>query len=618
MRLREPPASDHPEQVNRATAMSEERISPTRPSLWQRIAANETRVVPLVLFATSLAIFLFANDWGLPNGNNTWANDAIAPGAPLSILYRLFVADEWNSGWFWFKYPLGHVLILGTTYAPYMAWLVVSGGIADPTNEYPYGMEDPEGTLAMLAIIGRSVSAVMGAGGVVVVYSSVRHAFGRSAGIASGLTTALCYPFIYYCHTTNVEIPYLFWLLLAFMAAARLVEGSLERRWWLLLGAAAAMSVASKELGAGFFLALPPVIVLAALARGESFGEVVRGGMLAAVTAVAVLLFANLAFLNPTGFTNRVGFLTQTLPAEVALQYAPYYFPISLGGGRELAAELAQLELAGDRLLTSVGLPTAILAIIGIFVGLRRRPWWTLLAVGASVTFYLMGARAMLSLSMRYVLPTAVVACAFAGIALGAMLDARRLRPIAIPLALAFAVFMFAYGWDVNRMLSGDPRYDAESWLAANAHDEQVIEVYQRPTYLPRTPDGVKMIRIDFDKRSVKELHERAPDFVLLSSAGLSGVTVEYKKDWKGDDYASDEWIPSQRATDGTIMNYKRRANVELLDGLRDGSLGYEKAAEFALEPWIDRPLIQSLNPKITIYARQRDTDQTSAAVRED
>lgn len=597
--------------------MSEQRISPTRPSARQRLEGNEAWLLPLVLFVLSLGTYLYGNSWGLPNGNDTWANDAIQPGAPMSILYRVLVSDPWNSGWFWFKYPLGHVLVLGLGYAPYLAWLIASGGIEDPTNTYPYGMADPEGTLAALAIIGRTISALMGAGGVVVIYAAVRTGFGRNAGVAAALTTALCYPYVYYSHTTNVEVPYVFWLLVAFLGAARLAEGDYARRWWFALGAGAAMSVATKELGAGFFIALPLVIVVASLVRGTPLREILRGGVLAGATTVCVVLVANLAILNPLGFARRVGFLTQSLPAEVALQYAPYYFPIDLGAGRDWASEVAQLELAGDRLLTSVGLPVTLFAIAGVLVALVRRPWWAVLALGASTTFYMLGARAMLSLSIRYVLPIAVVTCIFAGIAIGALLDSRKARIPAVFVAAAFGLYVFLYGWDVNRMLVGDARYAAEAWLSENAASGQVIEVYQRPTYLPRTPDGVEMLRIAFDERSVKQLHERAPDFVLLSSAGLSGVTVEYKKDWKSDDYAGDEWIPSQRATDGTIMNYKRRDNVELLEGLRDGSIGYSKAAEFAVTPWIDRPLIQSLNPKITIYARDAADDEFTAT-RED
>jgi hypothetical protein len=584
--------------------MSEQRISPMRPSLSQRFALNESWAVPLLLFSASFLAYLHGNSWGLPNGNDTWANDAIQPGAPLSIFYRLLSGDPWNSGWFWFKYPLGHILLLGVSYAPYIAWLFLTGGIEDPANAYPFGMTDPEGTLAALALIGRSLSALMGAGCVVVLYTTVRSAFGRSAGIAAGLTTAFCYPFIYYAHTTNVEVPYIFWLLIAFMAAARLVEGDLSRRWWVLLGAGAAMSVSTKELGAGFFVALPPVIVVASLARGQRFSDVVGGGLVAGAVAVGVIVIANLVPLNPSGFAHRIGFLTQTLPPDIALKYAPYYFPIDLGSARDLASEIAQLKLAGARLLTSVGFPAALLGLAGMLIAFARKPWWAVLAVTASATFYLLGARAMLSLSMRYVLPIAIVACAFAGIAIGALIDSRKLRPLGQLAAAVFVVYIFAYGWDVNRMLVGDPRYAAEQWLAGRAGDAPTIEVYQRATYLPRTPDGVNMVRVDFDKRSVKELQDRAPDFVMLSSAGLSGVTVQYKRDWKSDDYAGEEWIPSQRATDGTIMNYKRRKNVELLDGLRDGSAGYSKAADFAFEPWIDRPLIQSLSPKITIYAR--------------
>jgi hypothetical protein len=591
--------------------MSERRTLPSSSGARQWLRDHETWTLPASLFLLASFVYLYGLSWGLPNGNDTWANDAIQPGAPLSVLYRLLIAEPWNSGWFWFKYPLGHVLLLGIVYAPYLGWLLLSGAISNPTSAYPYGMADPETTLATLALLGRGLSAAMGAGSVVLVYLLLRDAFGRSAAVAGALITTFCYPFVYYAHTTNVEVPYLFWLLLALLAAVRLSDGNAQRRWWLLLGAGAAMSVSTKELGAGFFLGLPPVLVVILLLRGEPLASIVGGGLVAALATVTVLCVANLVPLNPSGFVHRIGFLTQSLPPEVALEYAPYYFPIDLGATHDLASELGQLVLALERLWTSLGAATAVLAVIGLPIAAVRRPAWTLLALAGAVTFYLFGARAMLSLSMRYVMPMTLVACCLAGVAVGAIVDARRLAPLRWASVALLALYVFAYGWDVNRMFVHDPRYAAESWLAARASEQRVVEVYQRPTYLPRPPAGVRMQEVPFDQRSVEGLRARNPDFILLSSAGLSGVTVEYKKDWKGDDYASDEWIPSQRAADGTIMNYKRRANVELLDGLRAGSLGYEKTAEFSLQPWIQRPLIQSLNPRIMIYERERaDADR--------
>ncbi len=210
----------------------------------------------------------------------------------------------------------------------------------------------------------------------------------------------------------------------------------------------------------------------------------------------------------------------------------------------------------------------------------------------------------MLSLSLRYVLPIAIVATTFAGIGLAALLAPGRWKATRRLLAVVAVVYVFAYGWDVNRMLVNDPRYEAEAWLRTNVRPHEVVEVYQRPTYLPRAPEGIQLETVPFAERNVEAFGERRPAYVLLSSAGLSGVTLEYRRDWKGAGYDPQEWEPAQRSPAGDVMNYKRKANVELLEGLLDGSLGYRVAARFSFHPWIERPLIRSLNPTITIYRR--------------
>src|SRR6185369_12964047 len=162
------------------------------------------------------------------------------------------------------------------------------------------------------------------------------------------------------------------------------------------------------------------------------------------------------------------------LPPKIALEYAPYYFPIQLGGSRGSAVELAQLSTAASRLAASVGWPALALAVAGFLVGLRRRPAWTLLLLAAGAGYYLVSVRAMLSLSLRYLLPLTVLCCAASGIAIAELVRARtgpaaRWRPLGILVAALAAVWIFAYGWDVNRMMAGDARYDAERWLALQA-----------------------------------------------------------------------------------------------------------------------------------------------------
>jgi hypothetical protein len=543
----------------------------------------------------------------------------MGPGAPLSIVHRLFMAEPWNSGWFWFKYPLAHILVLAAAYVPYLGWLVLTGGLAHPTAEYPHGFADPETALATLALLGRSVSALMGAGCALLAYACLVRSFGWRSALAGGLAVALCYPIVFYSHTTNVEVPYIFWMMLALLAAVRLVEGSDERTWWILLGVGAAMSVSTKELGAGFFLGIPPVVIAAQRGRAIAWGRIVTGAIVAGVACIVVVAVANDAILNPLGFARRLGFLTHRLSPEVALEYAPYYFPIDLGGTKGLAGEIAQLGAVGARLVQSLGVPTAILAVAGLALALVRRPWWAVLNLICCATFYFLGARAMLSLSMRYVLPLTVVAAMTAGVAIGALLDAERLRAAARIVAFAALAWIAVYGLEVDRMLAHDARYAAEGWLATHGRAGEVVEVYQQPTYLPRFPSFLRVDAVPFEERTVEGLEKRRPDWIVLSSSGLSGVSVAYRKDWQGEEYADEEWMPSQVAPGGTVMNYKRRGNVELLERLTQEQLGYRRVATFFVEPWINRTLIQSLDPEVTIYARENsaqpsDESRTSPA----
>jgi hypothetical protein len=560
-----------------------------------------------VLFVVALAVNVCGIGWGLPNGNETWANDAIQPGAPLSILYRVLVSEPWNSGWFWFKYPMGHVFVLGAAYAPYLAGLMLTGGLSSPTAAYPHGFANPDAAFTTLALLGRSVSATMGALAAVVAYACLVRSFGRRTALAGGVAVAFCYPMVFYSHTTNVEVPYVFWMLLALLAAVRLIEGEERRAWWMLLGAAAAMSVSTKELVAGFFLGIPPAILLAYRVRGTSLVALVRGGAVAGIATFAVMLVANNALLNPLGYARRVGFLTQTLAPDVALEYAPYYFPIDLGTSKSAAAELQQLAKAGTRTLESLGVPTALLALAGLVVAGRRRPLWAALVISCGLTSYLFGTRAMLSLSMRYVLPLSVLGAMLAGVAIGALLDSRSLVRPARALAVAALGWIVLYGVDVDRMLLHDGRYEAERWLGAHAVPGDTVEVYQRPTYLPRIPTSLNATEVPFEARTVEGLRSRSPRWIVLSSAGLSGVTVAYSKDWKSEGGDTEEWLPSQIAPGGAVMNYKRRDNVELLTELTAERLGYRRVEGFAVEPWIPRTLIQSLNPEISIYERAVD-----------
>jgi hypothetical protein len=561
-------------------------------------------VAPALAFLFALFVYTRALGWGLPAGDETWAADAIKPSAPLAVAFHNF-AGGFNSGWFWFKYPPFHAFLLCALYAPYLGWLWLTGGIAGLSSDYPFGLRDPVASLSMLALIGRAASAAMGAGCVLLVYACVVRSFGRAAALGAAFVTTMAYPMVFYSQTTNVEVPYLFWVIVALLGAVRIVEGDERARWWSLLGLGAALSVSTKELASGALAGMPIAIVGASLAARRPVLSWIRGGIVAGLVFAIAMLVANNAIWNPLGFRQRLGFLTQTLPREIALQYAPYYFPIDLGGNRGAGIEWAQLQVACSRLFASLGWGSAVLAAAGWIVALRRRPAWTLLLLATGVAYYLVSVRAMLSLSLRYLLPLTVLCTAAGGIALAELTKQGRLRAPRVALAMAAALYVFAYGWDVDRMMTGDGRYAAERWLASEAAPPARVEIYQNRTYLPRFAEGVAVAEVPFEERGTDAFLARHPDLVVLSSSGLSGVTVRYKQDWQEDAEAAEGYSPAQRSVTGEVMNFSRDANRDFLARLQRGELGYVEAARFVVDPWIERPLIQSLNPEIAIYHRK-------------
>jgi 4-amino-4-deoxy-L-arabinose transferase-like glycosyltransferase len=569
---------------------------------------------PVLVLVLALFVYTRAIGWGLPAGDETWAADAVKPSAPLAVAYHNFAGHGFNSGWFWFKYPPFHAFVLCAFYAPYLLWLWLTGGLTGLASDYPFGLTDPVSSLTMLALIGRLTSACMGAGSVLLVYACTVRSFGRHAALGGAFVTMLAYPMVFYSQTTNVEVPYLMWILVALLGAVRIVEGETAARWWVALGVGAALSVSTKELAAGAVVTLPLAIVGASLAAGRPLLSWIRGGAIAAAAFVVAIAVANNALYNPLGFAHRIGFLTQSLPREIALQYAPYYFPIDLGGSRGAGVEMAQLSVAVTRLVASLGTATVALSLAGWLVALRRRPAWALLMLAVGAGYYLVSVRAMLSLSLRYLLPLTVVFCMMAGVALGELVREGRGRTLRIVVAALACLYVFAYGWDVNRMMTGDGRYDAERWLATFATGSARVEIYQNRTYLPRFPEGLSVSDVPFEARGVEAFRARRPDLVVLSSSGLSGVTVRYKQDWQDDSATAEGYSPAQRSVSGEVMNFSRDANREFLDSLRSGSLGYDEAARFAVLPWIERPLIQSLNPEIVIYRRRTQEPSTGDA----
>jgi hypothetical protein len=134
-----------------------------------------------------------------------------------------------------------------------------------------------------------------------------------------------------------------------------------------------------------------------------------------------------------------------------------------------------------------------------------------------------------------------------------------------------------------------DARYDCETWMAPRLAQGKTAEVYQSWTYLPRWKRTAGIRKPALEDVTIEGFRERAPDYVVLSSKGIEGITMYPNPDWR----------------DGRGMMLESPARARFLDALRSGALGYAPVARFETPMWIPRLLITSLNPAMTVYGRR-------------
>ncbi|MFQ5667570.1 MAG: ArnT family glycosyltransferase [Candidatus Binatia bacterium] len=542
----------------------------------------------VLVLVVSVGLGMYHLSWGLPNGNRSWAADSLGPLTVLSIAQHSLTA--WNSGWFYFKYPLGYPLLLLTAYAPYLAVLRLTGGFGHPTTVYPYGFSNPAVALHGLALLGRGISVACVVATAALTYGIGRRLFGRTTGALAAWLVATAYPLVYYAHTTNLDAAYLFWLVLALWATV--VAAETGQRWsYMLLGIAGAMAVSTKEQGFAFLLPLPLILLTdrrrALVSAGSAWqrwwavlwNRDTRAALMAAgLTGV----LANNVLLNPSGFVNRIVYLSGRPVAGVSARLAPVEFALFKGG----AKEWQYVRQLVDGIESSVGLPVFVLVVAGVcYVIWRRRRAAAYLLLPALALYYL-SLRALDLITLRYTLPLSVVG-ALCGAALCAHALEWKRRWLPSVLIVAICLLGVARAIELDWLLRHDTRYRAEAWLRQHVPLDGTVETYQKPVYLPRFA-GLTVGTVPLAQRTIGGIQRRQPDFIVISSAAKQAITHRWNPDWR----------------QGHTLLVEQPQASAFLDALEDERLPYRPVARFSQRPVLLRLRITSLCPQITIFQR--------------
>lgn len=537
-------------------------------------------IVTLIVTAVLGAYHL---SWGLPHGNQSWAADALSPITVLGVIRHSL--SEWNSGWYYFKYALGYPLLLGAVYAPYLAYLLLTGAWRHPTSTYPYGFADPERTLYVLTLMGRGFNVALTVGIVALVYATARELGGRSVARLSAWLAATCYPFVYYAHTTNVDTAYVFWLMLALYAALRASRS--DRVWpWILLGVAAGMTLATKEQGFAFLLPLP-LLVLGVHIRATGRWAVLwsRPALLMAGAGLVSWLVASNALYNPLGFVSRIAFILGRPLQPTSIRLLSIEFRLFKG-----MRELTYVQELWNSLDSAYGSAGAWLLVAATAAALRRPRAATWLLIPA-LSYYYLALRGMGLITLRYVLPllavgAIVIALLLVDLVRGARTDVARGAVLAV--ITLVAGLSLARSVELDYLLRTDARYQAEAWIRTHVPPTAKGEYYQKPVYLPRFGDHIATRLVPMPERTAAGLQERKPDFVIVSSMSRKSITNIWNPDWR---------------STGTLLLPVPEAE-RFVDELKAGRLGYRVAAVFDQDPRLFRSRITSICPTITIYTR--------------
>ncbi|HEY2011505.1 MAG TPA: hypothetical protein VGH23_21125 [Rhizomicrobium sp.] len=475
--------------------------------------------------------------WGLPSADG-WDDDGYAPRNFLTAL-----ALTWKPGAY-FTYPPLQALLLALPALPVAGWALAHAPSLSQ-HDVIAAITQPA-TMTYFAVLGRLVSLAMSLGIIWSVGEMARlvapGALGEvhsdsvwttaqsksRAGLLAAIACALNFGLTYYGQVSNLDVPYLFWACLALLWCMRAVMDHEARRFWpAALFAAAA--VATKDQAYALFLLSLPLFLLFWFAADPwpraQRRQIALVLLPAAAVSLLLLLLVDGVITNPSGFLHRVAFLT----GSASQDYAEYLHGPS--------GWLALLGDMGSYYAQGYGLAAMTLAVLGVAQHISRSRGNAriagLLPLLAIISFTVCFNFAALRSDDRFLLPQAVLSCVYIGIAAEVLAFPARawMRLIGRGALLLVALAALHQAVAINAAMLFDPRYDAERWMAAHVKPGDVIETYGQNCFLPRFPQGSRVIRVGQGSLKVRnplpgvtELRQpfiapRNPRFVVLSLA---------------------------------------------------------------------------------------------------
>lgn len=561
------------------------------------------------IVGATLVLRVVGLTWGLP-ASDGWDNDGIAPRDFLPGVIEAFTPGHY------FAYPPAHLALLSLLTLPISLVIAARAPSLAPKDLVQEAIHVPY--MTTFAVTARIVSAAMSIGIVLGIAKIAETIAGRRAGVCAAAVCAADALLTYYGHTTNLDVPYLFWATLALLALTRAIE-SREPRRLRTFALFAALAVATKDQAYALFLFPFPALLcfwVVADQRARERGRVwATEGARAVLLGAAALSILDGAVVNPTGFIARLRYLSGPASQPFA-NYSPD------GVGRAL--------VVADSVTSFVWYyPLAFAALVAFGLARaarlpeRSRRVAALVPLAALVSFTAFFNCVARRTEDRFLLPQMVLWAVYGGLGMDALLEIRQRQVrtalrVALLATFAWASFRCA-DVDVNLLL--DPRYDAERWLHAHLTAGDTLEVHGKNVYLPRLPSEATITRVGRDPLSTRN---PLPGVVEVQ-APLSDVLtrnprwIVVAQGWAGRILSNAHTVPGERGRvfAGTAIADRNDADAAgLVRGLFDGRLGYAMAhvSTWTSSFWPRVDIHASVSPTVWIFERAPAAERARAA----
>lgn len=572
--------------VNKARTISSINLKFTYlVSIWQSI--KDRRIV-LILGLCALFLYVPGVWWGLPHVSNPitihgWDEDSVSGMIVLSEFYNLLIhpRPDW-----WVAYPLFHYLVLGALYAPYLAYLYLSGGLSKPTPDYPYGFADPITSIATLTMIGRLLTLAMAVGVVLIAYWIGRTVWDKRSGILAAVTVMLLSPMFYYSRTGNLDIPVLFWMSLAVLVIARSATYGINISRMVWLGVFSALAVTTKDQAYGALV--PGIVFLIIYYFRKKEIPISRRWLNLSVLVLAggiTFILSSGFLISPQRFWLHLHFIIdfkKTFPTVTRPDGQVMY---GFGGNvLRPRTPLGYANLFSDivsALSEAIGPLLILVALVGIILAWKVTPFAKILiAMGLGHIFLVIVI--VSHMQYRYAIFPAFVLALFAGRALAVgWQNAPNLKLFAALIGIVGLGWLSLKGVDLTYQMLFDARIPAAKCLATQLKPGDKVGYWGDVNQLPYLPVGVTPVSLPSNDSSINYLEQKSVKYVLVSPDAWSDPGMD--RSW---------FLP-----------------IDIYNDLKNGTLGYQRLAVFPAPTLLGHAIkyLPIINPKVQVYGLPGD-----------